>query len=76
MPADLPCSAGALVDRAGLKGVSLGGARVSPVHANFIVNEGTATASDIRALMEQCRQAVKDRFGVELSDEVVCLGAF
>ncbi len=76
VPEDIPASAGALVDRAGLKGAAIGRARVSTVHANFIVNEGGATAQDIRALMEFCRAQVRERFGVELHDEIVCLGEF
>ena len=76
VPAGMPWSAGALVDGAGLKGAAIGGARVSPTHGNFIVNEGAATARDIRALIERCRVAVRDRFGVELRDEIVYLGAF
>jgi UDP-N-acetylmuramate dehydrogenase len=76
IPAGIPPSAGALVDRAGLKGRSVGGARISDTHGNFIVNEGTATAEDIRTLVEMARVAVRDRFGVELRDEVVWLGAF
>jgi UDP-N-acetylmuramate dehydrogenase len=74
VPDGIPWSAGALVDRAGLKGASTGGARVSPTHGNFIVNEGRATARDIRQLIEQCRNAVRDRFGVELREEIVYLG--
>jgi UDP-N-acetylmuramate dehydrogenase len=76
VPEGVPWSAGALVDRAGLKGVAIGGARVSPTHANFIVNEGGATAAQIRALVERCRAAVLDTFGVALRDEVVYLGDF
>ena len=76
VPQGIPWSAGALVDRAGLKGAVLGGARVSPTHGNFIVNEGSATASDIRCLIEQCRIAVRDQFGVELREEIVYLGDF
>ncbi len=76
IPLGMPHSAGALVDRAGLKGTSIGGARVSPTHGNFIVNEGTATAADIRRLIEHCRTAVRDQFGVELREEIVCLGEF
>jgi len=76
MPDGIPWSAGALVDRAGLKGAAIGGARVSPTHGNFIVNEGTATAADIRRLIDDCRAAVRDRFGVELRDEIVYLGDF
>ena len=76
VPGGLPWSAGALVDRAGLKGLTLGGARVSPTHANFIVNDGHASARDIRQLITQCRDAVHARFGVELREEIVYLGDF
>jgi UDP-N-acetylmuramate dehydrogenase len=76
VPQEIPWSAGALIDRAGLKGASIGGARVSPTHGNFIVNDGNATARDIRALVERCRSAVRDRFGVELREEIVYLGDF
>jgi UDP-N-acetylmuramate dehydrogenase len=76
LPPGIPWSAGALVDRAGLKGTSLGGARVSPTHGNFIVNDGRATAADIRQLIERCRTAVRRKFGVELREEIVYLGDF
>ena len=76
VPAGIPWSAGALVDRAGLKGVAIGGARVSPTHGNFIVNDGTATARDIRRLIERCRAQVREQFGVELREEIVYLGEF
>jgi UDP-N-acetylmuramate dehydrogenase len=76
LPPGVPASAGALIDRAGLKGVAIGGAIVSPTHANFIVNAGAATAADIRALVERCRQAVAETFAVTLSDEIVYLGDF
>lgn len=76
LPDGVPSSAGALVDRAGLKGASCGGARVSPTHGNFIVTDGRATARDIRALIERCRIGVRERFGVELRDEIVYLGEF
>jgi UDP-N-acetylmuramate dehydrogenase len=74
VPDGIPASAGALVDRAGLKGEREGGALVSPAHGNFIVNDGTATAEDIRRLIERCRRAVRERFGVALRDEIVYLG--
>jgi UDP-N-acetylmuramate dehydrogenase len=76
VPAGIPPSAGALVDRAGLKGAARGGARVSPTHANFIVNDGSASAADIHHLVERCRAAVKDQFGVALRNEIICLGDF
>jgi len=74
VPDGIPWSAGALVDRAGLKGLRVGGARVSPAHGNFIVNDGGATAADIRRLIETCRDAVRERFGVALREEIVYLG--
>jgi UDP-N-acetylmuramate dehydrogenase len=76
IPEGIPPSAGALVDRAGLKGTAHHGARVSPTHANFIINDGAATAADIHDLVEQCRSAVKDRFGVTLQNEIIYLGDF
>lgn len=76
VPDGIPWSAGALIDRAGLKGAAIGGARVSTVHGNFIVNEGGATAADIHALIERCRVEVQRQFGVALREEVVFLGEF
>jgi UDP-N-acetylmuramate dehydrogenase len=76
VPDGIPYSAGALVDRAGLKGTSIGGARVSPTHGNFIVNDGSATAEDIRRLILRCATAVRERFGVTLEEEIVYLGEF
>jgi len=76
VPDGIPWSAGALVDRAGLKGVAVGGARVSPTHGNFIVNEGAATAADIKRLIDRCKAVVRERFGVNLREEIVYLGAF
>jgi UDP-N-acetylmuramate dehydrogenase len=76
VPDGIPWSAGALVDRAGLKGLTIGGARVSSTHGNFIVNDGSATATDIQRLIQRCRAAVRDRFGVDLLEEIVYLGDF
>jgi UDP-N-acetylmuramate dehydrogenase len=61
-----------LIDELGLKGSSRGGARVSERHANFIVNEtGSASAADVRALLEDVRAQVADAFGVRLETEIV-----
>jgi UDP-N-acetylmuramate dehydrogenase len=73
---DLPVSAGALIDRAGLKGRAVGDAVVSATHANFILNRGRATASEIRTLIATCKTAVWQRFGVELNEEIRYLGEF
>lgn len=69
-------SAGFLVDCAGLKGMSVGDAQISPIHANFIINNGHARASDVVALIELARRKVKEQFGVELVEEVVRKGEF
>jgi UDP-N-acetylmuramate dehydrogenase len=74
VPPGIPPSAGALVDRAGLKSATAGRARVSTTHANFIINEGGATASEIRALIERCKHDVDARFAVRLREEIVYLG--
>jgi UDP-N-acetylmuramate dehydrogenase len=76
LPAGVPASAGALVDAAGLKGTACGAARVSFVHANFVVNEGGASARDVASLIERMREAVAARFGVELEEEIVRVGEF
>lgn len=73
VPDGIPPSAGALVDRAGLKGTSIGGAQVSTTHANFIINTGTATAADIAALIDRCKTQVKEQFGVALREEIIRL---
>jgi UDP-N-acetylmuramate dehydrogenase len=67
-------SAGRLVDRAGLKGRKLGGAIVSPVHGNFIINQESATAADVLRLADLVREQVRARFGVELEMEVRLVG--
>lgn len=76
LPQGVPCSAGALIDRVGLKGERRGGARISPLHANFIVNEGGATAADVTALIDEARRRVKDNYGIGLREEIVRLGDF
>ena len=76
LPAGMPCAAGALVDGAGLKGCAVGGARVSHVHANFVVTDPGARARDVRILIERCRAAVAAKYGVTLAPEVVFLGEF
>lgn len=66
--------AGRLVEQVGLKGATQGGAQISPVHANFIVNRGEASADDVIALIERARKSVRDAFGIELETEVEILG--
>lgn len=68
--------AGRLIDAAGLKGLAVGGARVSEVHANYIVNTGGATAADVLALIEQVRARLAAHAGVHLDLEVKLLGDF
>ncbi len=66
--------AGRLIEAAGLKGMRAGGAAVSEKHANFIVNTGSATASDVLALILRCQQTVLERSGVSLVPEVELVG--
>ena len=67
--------AGKLIEELGLKGMSIGGARVSEVHGNFIVNEGRATASDVTQLMATIRERARRERGIELEPEVMILGS-
>jgi UDP-N-acetylmuramate dehydrogenase len=66
--------AGRLIDQAGLKGFAVGGARISPLHANFFINEGDATAEDFIRLMATARVKVRQRYGIELRPEVRFVG--
>jgi UDP-N-acetylmuramate dehydrogenase len=66
--------AGRLIEAAGLKGARVGGAEISPLHANFIVNRGGATAGDVLALIESARARVRERTGIELEPEVRIVG--
>jgi UDP-N-acetylmuramate dehydrogenase len=67
-------SAGVLLDEAGCRGLTVGAARFSEKHANFVENTGEATTADVIALMGEGRRRVKERFGVELEPEVQFLG--
>jgi len=65
-----PRTAGQLIEAAGLKGHRIGGAEVSPKHANYFINAGGATAADVRALIAHAQAVVMERFGVRLEPEV------
>ena len=67
-------AAGKLIEDMGLKGMTAGGAQISPKHANFIVNKGEATASDVLALIELVQTRAKEEKGVNLETEVVMIG--
>ena len=69
-------SAGRLIESAGLKGARVGGAQISDVHANFIVNTGGATATDVVELVQLVRDAVKESNGIELRPEIRFVGSF
>jgi UDP-N-acetylmuramate dehydrogenase len=66
--------AGAMLEQCGLKGHRIGGAVISPRHANFVENAGGATTADCLALMAEARRRARDAYGVELHHEVVLLG--
>lgn len=59
-----------LIDQAGLRGHRIGNAQISELHTNFIVNLGGATAADVKALISEAKRRVKEKFGVELEEEV------
>lgn len=64
-----------LIDRAGCRGLTLGGAQVSEQHCNFLINTGSATATDIEALGEEVRRRVRKLTGIELTWEIMRIGA-
>lgn len=66
--------AGKLIEELGLKGAAVGGARVSELHGNFIVNEGRATAADVLGLIALIRERARHERGIELEPEVMVLG--
>ena len=72
-PAEAP-SAGELIERAGLKGREIGGATVSPKHANFVVNDRKGSAADVRRLVDEVRATIARTSGVDLVPEIVFLG--
>ncbi|MDP3888765.1 MAG: UDP-N-acetylmuramate dehydrogenase [bacterium] len=71
-----PDSAGRLIDECGLKGTKIGDAEISPDHANFIINIGSAKASDVLALMDLMEQKVFEKFGIKLKREIKVVGEF
>ena len=71
---DATIASGKLIDELGLKGLAVGGARISPVHANFIINEDHATAADILALIERIRREARDRRNIMLEPEIQIVG--
>ena len=76
--ADMPqqVAPGYYIEQAGLKGYRIGGAEVSTLHANFIVNAGGATARDILDLSDYVKTKVAEKFGIELQREIILLGSF
>lgn len=68
--------AGRLIEAAGLKGKRIGGAEISPLHANFFVNHGNATAADIYQLIQLAQRAVADKSGIQLELEIELIGDF
>ena len=65
--------AGWLIEKAGMKGVKIGGASASEQHPNYLKNDGTATANDVLALAKKIKDAVREQFGIELKEEAVIL---
>ncbi|MDP3954851.1 MAG: UDP-N-acetylmuramate dehydrogenase [bacterium] len=67
-------AAGTLIDQCGLKGYRIGDAQISPLHANFIINTGLAKCRDVLELIELCRDKVREKFGIELEQEIKFIG--
>ena len=72
IPGDFP---GRVIEAAGLKGFRVGGAEVSPMHANYFVNTGGATAADVRGLIIEIQRRVEQEFGARLEPEVKIIGS-
>ncbi|MBI1808343.1 MAG: UDP-N-acetylmuramate dehydrogenase [Gemmatimonadetes bacterium] len=68
--------AGRLIDQCGLKGFRIGGAQISHLHANIIINLGDASAADVRAVIQFAQNSVRERFGQELQPEIAFVGEF
>ncbi|MFA6098495.1 MAG: UDP-N-acetylmuramate dehydrogenase [Patescibacteria group bacterium] len=84
-PANLPCAgsifknppnkkAWEIIDKLGLRGKKIGGAQVSPEHANFIINSGEAKAEDVVMLISYIKQQARDQFGIQLQEEIKYVG--
>lgn len=69
-------SVGELIEKAGLKDYRIGGAVVSKIHANFIVNDKNATSNDIYLLIKKIKQVIKEKYNIDLTEEVIYLGKF
>ncbi len=63
-----------LIEASGLKGTRVGGVEISPLHANFLLNDGSGSAEDYRRLIEKVRQTVLNKFGVALELEIEMIG--
>ncbi|WP_242240080.1 UDP-N-acetylmuramate dehydrogenase [Bacillus cereus group sp. BfR-BA-01309] len=70
----IPYFAGNLIEKAGLRGYQIGGAQISEMHGNFIINTGGASAQDVLSLIGFIKQTIKDKFGVEMHTEVEIIG--
>ena len=69
-------SAGKLIEECGLKGYRIGGAFISDVHANYIINDKNATFEDVKNLIKTCKEQVKKRFNVDLLTELKYIGNY
>ncbi len=74
MAKKMQVSCGWLIDRMDLKGTQIGGAQISPEHGNFIINSGQATASDVLQLISLVKTAARERYGIQLHEEVQLMG--